>query len=212
MRRLMPTLRSLLLNHGQAAAHAAGLAAIGLMAMAFAPQAVIATTQAAQPVAADAVPTALPVRAVAEPAGAPTRLLRFIEPVANHTINSRFGLRHLVGERRARAHQGIDIAAPTGTPVRATADGVVVSSGYDAGGYGNFIEVRHANGVRSFYGHLSRIEARAGQAVSAGQRIGRVGSTGYSTGPHLHFEIRRAGTRLNPTRYIGREFSVRMKV
>ena len=86
---------------------------------------------------------------------------------------------------------------------------MVTAAGYDAGGYGNYVEVRHPNGLRSFYGHLSRIEARVGQAVETGQRIGRVGSTGYSTGPHLHFEIRRGGARLTPVRYLGREFAVK---
>lgn len=208
MRRLMPTMRSFVVHSGQWAATVAGWCAVGVLAMAAAPQALVASA-APEQAPADAVPSAPPVRAVAEPAGDPVRIVRFIRPVANYAINSRFGSRHLAGEAHARAHQGVDIAAPTGTPVLATAEGVVVASGYDAGGYGNYVEVRHANGVRSFYGHLSRIEVRSGETVEVGERIGRVGSTGYSTGPHLHFEIRRGDARLNPVRYMDREFAVR---
>ena len=208
MRRLLPTMRSFIVHSGQWAATVAGWAAVGVMAMAAAPQALVASA-APEVVSPDAAPSPPPVRAVAEPAGDPIRMVRFIRPVANHAINSRFGTRHLAGEAHARAHQGVDIAAPTGTTVRTTAPGVVTAAGYDAGGYGNYVEVRHPNGLRSFYGHLSRIEARVGQAVETGQRFGRVGSTGYSTGPHLHFEIRRGGARLNPVRYLGREFAVK---
>src|SRR5690606_9581945 len=106
--------------------------------------------------------------------------------------------------------QGVDIAAPTGTPVLATTEGVVTAAGYDRGGYGRYVEVRHPNGLRSFYAHMSALEVQVGQAVAGGPAIGKVGSTGSSTGPHLHFEIRRGGARLNPANYLGREFAVRI--
>lgn len=135
------------------------------------------------------------------------RVLTFDEPVAGRPVNSNFGLRRLAGEPAARMHQGVDIAAPTGVRVMASAEGVVTASGYDAG-YGNYVEIRHPNGLRTFYGHLSRVERGvvAGAPVSGGQTIGRVGSTGHSTGPHLHFEVRRRGVRLDPAQYLGRAF------
>jgi murein DD-endopeptidase MepM/ murein hydrolase activator NlpD len=88
-----------------------------------------------------------------------------------------------------RRHEGIDYAALVGTPVMAAGDGVVRQAGY-AGGYGNLVEIRHANGIVTRYGHLSRILTRPGARVSQGQVIGRVGATGLATGPHLHYEFR----------------------
>lgn len=153
-------------------------------------------------------PVAAPVAAVAEPAGPVTTTLVFALPVQGHAINSRYGVRHLAGEPAPRRHEGIDIAAPTGTPVVASADGEIVRTGYEPAGYGRFIEVRHANGLHSFYGHLSRVDVKRGDRVLGGERIGRVGSTGYSTGPHLHFEVRRDGAKMNPERILGREYVV----
>lgn len=176
------------------------------LAMAAAPQAIHAAADPAGH-AAD-MPITPPNLAVAEPAGDPVQILAFIKPVAYYPINSHFGHRHLQGESRARMHQGIDIAAPIGTVVMASASGVVTATGYD-GGYGNYVEILHPNGLRTFYAHLSRIEVRRGHQVGSGDTIGRVGNTGYSTGPHLHFEVRRGATKLNPARYIGREFAIR---
>ena len=85
------------------------------------------------------------------------------------------------------------------------------AQGYDPEGYGNFIEVRHPNGMSTLYGHLSRIDVANGDAVAPGQRIGLVGSTGYSTGPHLHFEVRRGGAQVNPTKVVDRHFEVTVK-
>ena len=107
-----------------------------------------------------------------------------------------------------RWHGGIDYPVRTGTPVMAFEDGVVVRAGWDAGGFGNHVRVRHPNGLLSIYGHLSRVLARIGQTVTDGSIIGRSGSTGRSTGPHLHFEIRGPGgsgpySSLNPLAFLG---------
>jgi murein DD-endopeptidase MepM/ murein hydrolase activator NlpD len=98
---------------------------------------------------------------------------------------------------RYRPHLGIDFGAPTGTPVMAAADGVVSAAGWQ-GGYGKTVRLRHANGYETLYGHLSKINVRAGQRVSQGTCIGHVGSTGLSTGPHLDYRMVRGGTFVNP--------------
>ena len=139
------------------------------------------------------------------------RQIAFQMPVRGYAINSDFGIRKLAFESRARAHKGVDIAAPKGTSVFTAAEGEVIRTGYDAGGYGNFIEVAHPNGMTTIYGHLSRIDVATGDRVTPEQRIGLVGSTGYSTGPHLHFEVRRNGDQVNPTRVVGRNFEVAVK-
>lgn len=179
---------------------------MAVMAMAAAPQAMNA---AGAPPSAEG-PTAPPLIAQAEDLGPPIRIIRFDLPVLEHSINSRYGTRSLPGEAGPRLHAGIDIAAPTGTPILATAEGVVTATGYDRGGYGRYVEVRHPNGLRSFYAHMSAVDVQTGAQVAGGQIIGKVGSTGYSTGPHLHFEIRRGGARLNPAHYLDREFAVRI--
>lgn len=98
------------------------------------------------------------------------------------------------GPRWGRMHRGIDIAAPTGTPIHAAASGVVVTAGWNNGGYGNFVEIRHPDGSLTRYAHNSRILVRKGDRVEQGQQIALMGSTGFSTGPHLHFEIHPAGS------------------
>jgi len=100
--------------------------------------------------------------------------------------------------RRYRAHTGTDYGAPVGTPVRTTGDGVVNRAGW-WGGYGRAIEIRHANGFVTRYAHLSRIGVRPGQRVVQGEVIGRVGSTGMATAPHLHYEFLQRGRYRNPT-------------
>lgn len=106
--------------------------------------------------------------------------------------------RSLFGYRHGRRHQGIDLPYPTGTPVKVAFDGRVRISDY-VGGYGNLIVVRHANGLETFYGHLSQRDVSPGDWVNAGDVIGLGGSTGRSTGPHLHFETRYRGAAFDPS-------------
>ena len=98
-------------------------------------------------------------------------------------------------------HSGMDFRAPTGSDARVTAAGTVVSAGWN-GGYGRMVEVKHANGFSTRYGHLSKILVKEGQELSAGDVVGKVGSSGRSTGPHLHYEVRRNGDALNPVRFL----------
>jgi len=123
-------------------------------------------------------------------------------PLAFRRISSRFGSRFHPILHMWRHHEGVDFAAPYGTPVRATADGLVTRVGREEGGYGNVIEVRHANGIRTRYGHLSAFGRGldVGQRVEQGETIGYVGSTGLSTGPHLHYEFLVNGRPTNPQR------------
>lgn len=107
------------------------------------------------------------------------------------------------GWRWGRMHRGIDIAGPVGTPIVAAASGVVVRSGWNSGGYGNLVDIRHADGTMTRYAHNSRLLVREGQQVRQGQQISEMGSTGYSTGPHLHFEIHPpSGGAVNPMAYL----------
>ncbi|MGB9803548.1 MAG: peptidoglycan DD-metalloendopeptidase family protein [Desulfofundulus sp.] len=105
------------------------------------------------------------------------------------------------GMRWGRLHTGMDIAAGTGTPVRAAESGRVTSAGWD-GGYGLAVDVYHGDGVVTRYAHLSRVEVRVGQRVERGQLLGRVGSTGLATGPHLHFEVLVGGRPVDPARFL----------
>ena len=113
-------------------------------------------------------------------------------------ISSRFGVRSSI---RSSAHTGLDIATSTGTPVAAAASGTVTFSGWK-GSYGNLLVITHSNGIQTYYGHCNKLYVSAGQSVSAGQTVAAVGSTGNSTGPHLHFEIRSNGVALNPQNYL----------
>lgn len=105
------------------------------------------------------------------------------------------------GPRWGRMHEGHDWAGATGTPIHATADGVVVHAGRQ-GGYGNLVKIKHDFGFETRYAHLSRIRVNVGERVSRGERIGDMGTTGRSTGTHLHYEIRKGGTAINPMKYI----------
>ncbi|MFN3284968.1 MAG: murein hydrolase activator EnvC family protein [bacterium] len=118
---------------------------------------------------------------------------------ARGALTSGFGLRRHPLFGIVRPHHGVDIAAPWGTPVRAAGPGTVVYAGW-FGGYGKLVVVDHGGGVATLYGHLSSILVSVGQRVGAGEVVGRVGSTGYSTGPHLHFEIRLNGRPVDPLR------------
>ncbi|HCF30169.1 MAG TPA: hypothetical protein DEV81_23880 [Cyanobacteria bacterium UBA11049] len=109
------------------------------------------------------------------------------------------------GWRWGRMHKGVDIAAPIGTPIMAAAPGVVVKAGWNSGGYGNLVDIQHADGTVTRYGHNKRILVRAGQIVQQGQQISEMGNTGFSTGPHLHFEVHPMGKKaVNPIAYLPR--------
>lgn len=111
-------------------------------------------------------------------------------------LTSRFG------RRWGKMHKGIDIAGPVGTPINSAADGVVVFAGWQ-GGYGNLVEVKHADGTTTRYGHNSRLTVSVGQNVAQGQQVSEMGSTGQSTGSHLHFEIRpNGGDAVNPIAHL----------
>ena len=118
-----------------------------------------------------------------------------IKPVSG-IITSRFGV------RSSGNHKGLDIATSTGTPVAAAAGGTVIFSGWDSYGLGNCVKISHGNGVVTVYGHCSKLYVTSGEKVSAGQKIAEVGSTGNSTGPHLHLEIRVNGSPQNPQLYL----------
>jgi murein DD-endopeptidase MepM/ murein hydrolase activator NlpD len=116
-------------------------------------------------------------------------------------VNSEYGKRSSPWTGRTEHHSGLDIGARHGTPVLAPAAATVVLA-RSGGDYGKHIKLDHGHGVRSLYGHLSRIDVRAGQRVERGQVLGLVGSTGRSTGPHLHYEVRVNGDRVNPRRFL----------
>lgn len=120
-------------------------------------------------------------------------------PVNASYISSGFGVRTHPVLGISRGHAGVDLPAAYGSPIRATSDGVVGSAGW-RGGYGLAIEVDHGKGVASRYAHMSRLAVSSGQLVKRGDVIGYVGSTGLSTGPHLHYEIRVNGAAVNPYR------------
>jgi murein DD-endopeptidase MepM/ murein hydrolase activator NlpD len=118
-------------------------------------------------------------------------------PLASARLTSGFGWRVHPLSGGWRAHSGVDLAAPYGSPIVATAGGVVGSAGW-SGGYGLLVAVSHGDGVQTRYGHLSRLAVAPGQQVTAGQVIGYVGSTGDSTGPHVHYEVRIGGRAVDP--------------
>ena len=122
-------------------------------------------------------------------------------PIPGARITSNFGSRFHPIFHEWRTHTGVDFGAGTGTAIRAAADGEVAFAG-SRGGYGYATIIDHGGSLATLYAHQSAILVRAGQAVKRGQVIGRVGSTGYSTGPHLHFEVRVAGTPVDPRRYL----------
>ena len=113
-------------------------------------------------------------------------------------ITSRYGAASSI---RKSAHTGLDIACATGTNIKVASSGTVTFAAYN-GSYGNLVKVDHGNGVETWYGHCSKIYAKVGQTVEAGDIIAAVGSTGNSTGPHLHFEIRINGNTVNQHNYV----------
>ncbi|MEM6492914.1 MAG: peptidoglycan DD-metalloendopeptidase family protein [Pseudomonadota bacterium] len=124
-----------------------------------------------------------------------------VVPHANQSITSNFGYRRDPFNGRAARHPGIDFRGKVGSPIYAAAPGTVVYAGW-RGGYGRLVEIRHDNGMVTRYAHLSRIDTRVGQTVSAGQTLGGLGSSGRSTGPHLHFEVRINDRAVNPRPFL----------
>lgn len=121
--------------------------------------------------------------------------ISFVEPVQG-ILTSGFGV------RRRDNHKGLDIANSMGTPIRAAASGTVTYAQYNSGGYGNLVIISHGNGVQTYYGHCSKLYVKAGQTVSQGEVISAMGSTGISTGSHLHWEVRINGVAQNPRNYL----------
>lgn len=121
--------------------------------------------------------------------------LKLLKPVHNALITSPFGLRW------GRPHQGIDLGAPAGTPIVSAEAGKVVYSGWKSG-YGNFVAIDHGHGFETHYAHCSKLMVRLGQVVGKGQQIAKVGNTGHSTGPHLHFEVISNGVHRNPVKFL----------
>ena len=149
--------------------------------------------QSAAGLAADGVagPVTLSALRHRQLSSGPSGPVRFLRPVRGQ-ITDGFGW---VGGRQ---HTGVDIPEPAGTPVGAAGRGVVAFAGWNDGGYGNLVVIRHRLGFESWYAHLSSVATSAGTPVVGGSRIGYVGSTGHSTGPHLHFEVRHFGTPIDP--------------
>jgi hypothetical protein len=164
-------------------------------------EAAVKRAQAAAGIAVDGVAGAQTLRALrggdtgsgsTPTSSVPTGPVRFLRPVSG-PMGDGFGV-----NRGDHLHSGIDFPVPQGTPVGAAGVGSVIFAGYNSGGYGNLVVVQHRLGYTSWYAHLSSIAVSSGQAVDGGTRVGYVGSTGNSTGPHLHFEVRRYDTPIDP--------------
>jgi murein DD-endopeptidase MepM/ murein hydrolase activator NlpD len=153
-----------------------------------------ATGDAAVTASAAADAQGAPVNFAALPAASSTRSWR---SRGNYAITSRYGYRRNPVSGQYRVHAGVDLAARNGTAILAASPGRVRHAGW-RGGYGLLVEVEHAGGLTTRYGHLSRIAVVVGQAIAKGTLIGFVGSTGNSTGPHLHYEVRVGGQAVNP--------------
>lgn len=123
------------------------------------------------------------------------------KPVDSITLSSSYGMRSDPFTGRARRHAGIDIPGPLGTPIYATADGVAEHAGW-MNGYGNLVKLEHGRGLETRYGHMSRLAVSPGDRVTKGQLIGYMGSTGRSTGSHLHYEVRIDGSPVNPMPFL----------
>ena len=134
--------------------------------------------------------------------GAPASNATWKTPVSGYTLTSPFGMRKHPVLGYNRMHNGVDMACAQGTPIYATRAGKVTTASYQAGGAGYYVSINHLDGFSSIYMHMTHFVVSAGQSVSQGQLIGYVGSTGISTGPHLHFGISYAGSYVNPLAYI----------
>lgn len=120
----------------------------------------------------------------------------------NGSITSEYGHReNPFSGTNIETHKGLDIRGPMGAPVKAMAKGVVIFAG-SRGGFGNCVIVKHGNGLETLYGHLSKISVSAGKKIKIGEKLGNIGSTGRSTGPHLHYEVRRNGHQINPKPFL----------
>ncbi len=126
----------------------------------------------------------------------------WIEPVSGYTISSPFGNRKSPTAGASSNHKGVDMACPSGTPIYATRAGTVTIASYQAGGAGYYVSINHGDGFASIYMHMTRYVVSKGQSVAQGELIGYVGSTGISTGPHLHFGVSYGGTYVNPMAYL----------
>ena len=134
------------------------------------------------------------------------------KPLRTAEFTSGFGSRSDPFRHGAAFHPGIDLAAPYGTPVYATADGTVLRAGWNSGGYGNLVEIDHGRGIVTRYGHMSKLIVSPGQHVTRGQQVGYVGSTGRSTGNHLHYEVRIDDSPVNPIPFMrSTDYLVAMK-
>lgn len=127
----------------------------------------------------------------------------FAWPSVSSYITSPYGTRTHPVTGKVKTHAGLDIGAAHGTNIFAAADGTVLVSGWNSGGYGNYVVIDHGGGITTLYAHCSSLLVSAGQKVSRGQVIAKVGSTGMSTGPHLHFEVLKNGAHTNPMAYLG---------
>lgn len=135
-----------------------------------------------------------------------------MKPVKSYRLTSNFGLRSDPFRGGRRSHKGVDMAGPVGTPIYATADGIVGRSQW-VRGYGKYIEINHGNEIQTRYGHMSRLNVKANARVKAGDLIGFMGSTGRSTGSHLHYEVRIAGEAVNPMPFMqSNDFLVAQKL
>jgi len=137
----------------------------------------------------------------ADPGGSPTFVGPAIYPVAGYEVGSPYGPRTDPIDGTPKIHKGVDIGAPTGTPISAAASGTVTWAG-PQGTYGNLVIIRHDDQTETRYAHQSKVLVQQGDVVSVGQTIGEVGSTGRSTGPHVHFEARVDGEAVDPIEWI----------
>ncbi len=132
------------------------------------------------------------------------RAIPAIQPISNKNLKrvaSGFGYRIDPLYKDFRLHAGLDFSAPTGTPIYATSDGVVQAAGFNTDGYGNKVVINHGYGFQTLYAHMVRVKAKQGQTVKRGEVIGYVGSTGKSTGSHLHYEVIKRGAKVDPVYY-----------
>jgi len=130
-----------------------------------------------------------------------SRVLPFSRPTFNTRTTSGFGVRFDPFTHRPKTHTGLDFAGPFLTPIHATAPGIVSFAGV-RNGYGNCVEIDHGNGFKTRYAHMQSFAVRPGQRVGVGQRVGAMGSTGRSTGVHLHYEVWLNGRPQNPARFV----------